>query len=68
MPRDGVICATPPGSTAYNLSNNGPVLMWGIDAMGVTFVAPHSLMARPLVVPRGADVVVTNRTPRWRWP
>jgi NAD+ kinase len=60
---DGVIVATPSGSTAYNLSNNGPVLMWGIDAMTVTFIAPHSLVARPLVVPRGRDVVVTNRSP-----
>jgi NAD+ kinase len=60
---DGLICATPSGSTAYNLSNGGPVLVWGIDAMAVTFVAPHSLHARPLVVPRGLDVVVTNETP-----
>jgi NAD+ kinase len=62
VPSDAVILATPSGSTAYNLSNSGPVLMWGIDAMAVTFVAPHSLHARPLVVPRGRDVVVTNRT------
>jgi NAD+ kinase len=63
VPCDGAILATPSGSTAYNLSNNGPVLMWGIDAMAVSFVAPHSLHARPLVVPRGRDVVFTNRTP-----
>ena len=56
-PCDGVICATPSGSTAYNLSNGGPVLVWGLDAMAVTFVAPHSLHARPLVVPRGSDLV-----------
>jgi NAD kinase len=37
--------------------------MWGIDAMATTFVAPHSLHARPLVVPRGKDVLVWNRTP-----
>jgi NAD+ kinase len=60
---DGLICASPPGSTAYNLSNGGPVLVWGLDAMAVTFIAPHSLHARPLVVPRGLDVVVTNETP-----
>jgi NAD+ kinase len=60
---DGLICATPSGSTAYNLSNGGPVLVWGLDAMAVTFVAPHSLQARPLVIPRGSDVVVTNETP-----
>jgi NAD+ kinase len=63
VPCDGLICSTPSGSTAYNLSNGGPVLMWGIDAMATTFVAPHSLHARPLVVPRGKDVVVWNRTP-----
>ena len=63
VPCDGLICSTPSGSTAYNLSNGGPVLMWGIDALATTFVAPHSLHARPLVVPRGKDVVVWNRTP-----
>jgi NAD+ kinase len=62
QPCDGIICSTPSGSTAYNLSNGGPVLMWGIDAMAVTFVAPHSLHARPFVVPRGPDLVVRNRT------
>jgi NAD+ kinase len=60
---DGVICCTPAGSTAYNLSAGGPVLMWGIDAMAITFVAPHSLHARPLVVPPGLGFSVVNRTP-----
>jgi NAD+ kinase len=60
---DGVVCATPSGSTGYNFSNGGPVLVWGIDAMALTFVAPHSLNARPLVVPRGSDVCIWNRTP-----
>ena len=55
VPCDGLICSTPSGSTAYNLSNGGPVLMWGIDAIATTFVAPHSLHARPLVVPRGKE-------------
>jgi NAD+ kinase len=63
QPCDGIICASPPGSTAYNLSNGGPVLVWGLDAMAITFIAPHSLHARPLVVPRGLDLVVANRTP-----
>ena len=62
LPCDGLICATPSGSTAYNLSNGGPVLVWGLDAMALTFVAPHSLHVRPLVVPRGRDLVVTNQT------
>ncbi len=60
VPCDGLICAAPTGSTAYNLSNGGPVLVWGLDAMAITFVAPHSLHARPLVVPRSRDLVITN--------
>ncbi len=62
QPCDGMICCTPSGSTAYNLSNGGPVLMWGLEAMVMTFVAPHSLRARALVVPRGLDLRVTNRS------
>ena len=57
------VCSSDLGSTAYNLSNGGPVLVWGLDAMAVTFVAPHSLNARPLVVGRGSDLIVWNRTP-----
>ena len=60
---DGLICATPPGSTAYNLSNGGPVLVWGLDAAVVTFVAPHTLHARPLVVGPEFELDVVNRTP-----
>ena len=63
QPCDGLICSSPSGSTAYNLSNGGPVLVWGLDAMAMTFVAPHSLHARPLVVPRGSDLTVTSHTP-----
>jgi NAD+ kinase len=59
---DGMICSTPSGSTAYNLSNGGPVLVRGLDAMAITFIAPHSLHARPLVVPRGAELTVRNAT------
>jgi NAD+ kinase len=63
QPCDGLICATPSGSTAYNLSNGGPVLVRGLDALAVTFIAPHSLHARPMVVPRGLDLEIRNRTP-----
>jgi NAD+ kinase len=59
---DGLVCATPQGSTAYNLSNGGPVLVWGLDALVLTFVAPHALHVRPLVVPRGPDLSVTNNS------
>jgi NAD+ kinase len=62
VPCDGLIASTPSGSTAYNLSGGGPVLVWGLDAMAVTFVAPHSLHVRPLVVPRSRQLVVSNLT------
>jgi NAD+ kinase len=63
VPCDGLICCTPSGSTAYNLSGGGPVLVWGLDVMAVTFVAPHSLHVRPLVVPRNRQLDVANLTP-----
>lgn len=62
VPCDGLIACTPSGSTAYNLSGGGPVLVWGLDAMAVTFVAPHSLHARPLVVPRNRELEVASLT------
>ena len=62
QPCDGIICSTPSGSTAYNLSNGGPVLMWGLEALALTYVAAHSLHARPLVIPPGSDVIVWNRS------
>ncbi len=63
QPCDGLLCATPPGSTAYNLSNGGPVLVWGLEAAVITFVAPHTLHARPLVVGPDFELEVVNRTP-----
>ncbi len=62
VPCDALIASTPSGSTAYNLSGGGPVLVWGLDAMAVTFVAPHSLHVRPLVVPRNRELDVSSRT------
>ena len=58
---DAVVVCTPAGSTGYGLSAGGPVIDWGVEALGVTFVAPHTLTARPLVLPRGARVEVANR-------
>jgi NAD+ kinase len=63
QPCDGLLVATPPGSTAYNLSNGGPVLVWGLEAAVLTFVAPHTLHARPLVVGPGFRLEVVNRSP-----
>jgi NAD+ kinase len=62
QPCDGVICATSTGSTAYNLSSGGPVLVWGLDAMAVTFVSPHSLHARSMVLGRAHLVRLHNRS------
>jgi len=59
---DGILVSTPAGSTGYSLSAGGPVLSWGVDAMVVTFVAPHSLDGRPLVLAPGHDVRVVSRT------
>lgn len=47
---DGLVAATPVGSTGYNLANNGPILAWGVEGYVVSYIAPHSLTARALVV------------------
>jgi NAD+ kinase len=47
---DGLVVATPAGSTGYNLANGGPVMAWGVEGFVVSFIAPHSLTARALVV------------------
>ena len=47
---DGLVAATPAGSTGYNLANQGPILAWGVKGYVVSYIAPHSLTARALVV------------------
>jgi NAD+ kinase len=59
---DGMIIATPTGSTAYSLSAGGPVLMPTVEAFVITPVAPHSLTHRPLVVPDSAEVEILLRS------
>ena len=59
---DGMIFATPTGSTAYSLSAGGPVLSPATAAFVVSVVCPHSLAARPLVLP--AESIVTVRVAR----
>jgi NAD+ kinase len=58
---DGLVVATPVGSTGYNLANGGPVMAWGVEGIVVSFVAPHSLTARSLVVAPDDPVTIHNR-------
>jgi NAD+ kinase len=57
---DGLVVATPAGSTGYNLANGGPVMAWGVEGFVVSFIAPHSLNARALVVAPHDVLTVSN--------
>ena len=61
---DGLVAATPAGSTGYNLANQGPILAWGVEGFVVSFIAPHTLTARPLVVAPDDVLHVTNAAGR----
>ncbi len=61
---DGLVAATPVGSTGYNLANQGPILAWGVKGYVVSYVAPHSLTARALVVAPGDVLEVGNAAGR----
>ncbi len=59
---DGLVVATPAGSTGYNLANGGPVMAWGVEGFVVSFIAPHSLTARALVVAPDDRLTIHNRS------
>jgi NAD+ kinase len=61
---DGLVAATPAGSTGYNLANQGPLLAWGVKGFVVSFIAPHTLTARALVVAPDDALSVTNAAGR----
>jgi NAD+ kinase len=61
---DGLVAATPGGSTGYNLANNGPILAWGVEGFVVSFIAPHTLTARALVVAPNDTLKVVNAAGR----
>jgi NAD+ kinase len=59
---DGLVAATPAGSTGYNLANQGPILAWGVKGYAVSYISPHSLTARALVV-APADILHVGNAP-----
>jgi NAD+ kinase len=59
---DGLVVATPAGSTGYNLANGGPVMAWGVAGFVVSFIAPHSLTARSLVAAPSDRLTIRNRS------
>lgn len=59
VPADGIVVATPTGSTAYLLSAGGPILAPDVAAFGIVALLPHTLFTRPLVVPDTSTVTVT---------
>ena len=61
---DGLVAATPAGSTGYNLANQGPILAWGVKGYVVSYISPHSLTARALVVAPGDVLHVGNAVGR----
>jgi len=61
---DGLVVSTPAGSTGYNLANSGPILAWGVKGYAVSYISPHSLTARALVVAPGDVLHVGNAAGR----
>lgn len=57
---DGLIISTPTGSTAYNISAGGPILVPRLNAFVIVPICPHSLNARPLVIPSNEKIIISS--------
>ena len=58
---DGLIVATPTGSTAYSLSAGGPIVFPTVASLSITAISPHTLTNRPVIVPDDSEIRVINR-------
>ncbi|MBF7694658.1 NAD(+) kinase [Acinetobacter rathckeae] len=63
---DGLIVATPTGSTAYALSGGGPIIHPSLDAIALVPMHPHTLSSRPIIVGDQSEIVITAQETRWQ--